>query len=148
MTNSRLNLRNWVLSFFLACTTSVAVSAAPSTTPLEEMSTVPALLGTEWEIPGHFGFLHIDARSVNGSDGCNRFTSFSGLGRESHFIFASDGKIYIGQNWILASTKMACFPEREPAIPLPAPTWESYELDAQNLVIKTNDGSSIIFNRK
>jgi len=109
-------------------------------------STVPA--GSDWEQPGHNGFLHIDADNVSGYDGCNSFAGSDISGSGAKFIFTANGSIQVGANWGLVSTLRACMPPLEPAIVYPSKHWRSYVLSADTLAVTTDDGTVVKFKRK
>mgnify|MGYP006274394029 CR=1 FL=1 len=108
-----------------------------------KFETVAALVNTNWEQPGHFGYLHIDANNVSGEDGCNMYSGTDFQGDSAGFFFTASGEIKSGAHWHLLTTLRACFPPRLPAIELPSKYWSTYQLDGNTLTITLNDGQQI-----
>ncbi|MBM4252825.1 MAG: hypothetical protein FJ146_12705 [Deltaproteobacteria bacterium] len=141
------------LGFSLVVAASCTLAHADSDESTDSLSiaiegTVTALVGTDWEQPGHFGTLHIDDHNVSGDDGCNLFSGIDSGAEATGFVFAPSGAIKTGALWHLVTTLRACWPQRLPTIDLPSKEWASYELEGDRLTIKLRDGQSIALTKK
>ena len=114
----------------------------------QESETVASLINTDWEQPGHFGHLHIDAANVSGDDGCNQFSGIDRSGVEAGLVFRADGQIVVSEHWKLVTTLRACLPAPVPNIELPSRTWVAYQLDGEQLKITTESGYTLVFTKK